>query len=156
MDGITKGGNLLPEPSLTACALLARSQVLTDTGSRQERNPGDTTSEKAWLAISGAACDYITTRRLLEERENPFEILSTYLRVLANYGTLMCMNQIQPHKIRKQAMAAVVARLASVNTVDLQEIPGHLAFWVHNFQETADRSYGDNGNAIGRRFMVSD
>lgn len=156
MDGITKGGNLLPEPSLSACALLARSQILIDISSRKESNPGDTVSEKAWLAVSGAACDYVTTRRLLGKDENPFEILSTYLRALADYGTLMGMNQLEPFKIRKKAMSAVVRRLSSPQTVDLEQIPPYLGFWVEQFQDTATWSYGDTGNAIGRRFMVSD
>ena len=156
MDGITKGGNLLLEPALTACALLARNHLITDCYARDETYREDTTSEKSWIMISGYICTFITTRRVLRNHENPFEILSTYFRIFATYGTLYSMNQIEPFTVRKRAVVAIIARLSPEATVNFHRISPYLAHWIKDFHQAADRSYGEEGKASGKKLMLDD
>lgn len=155
MDGITKGGDLLPEPSLTACALLARNHLITDYHARDETYR-DIASETCWILTSGYICTFITTRRVLKPHENPFEILSTYFRTFTNYATVYAMNQIEPFTVRKKAISAIVARLSPKQTVDFHRVPLFLAHWVEDFYKRAEHSYGDKGTASGRKLMLDD
>lgn len=156
MDGITKGGNLLPEPALTACALLARNHLITDCHARDETYREDTASERCWITVSGYACTFITTRRVLLDHENPLEILSIYFRKFTNWVTLYTMNQLEPFSVRKKATAELVARLSPEVTVNFHRISPYLAHWIKDFHKRAVYSYGEAGKGSGRKLMLDD
>jgi len=154
MDGITKGGNLLEEPALTSCSLLARAQLLAHAVPTKDPPPGDTVSERCWTMMSGAVCDIISSRCFETPEDKPFEMLSTYLRVCTNYATILVMMMLEPFTIRTKAMTAVAERISSVETIDLSQLPPVIRYWVRDFQRTSYDTYGPDGNGLGRFTLI--
>jgi hypothetical protein len=122
--------------------------------------PGASLNQQAWTSLAGTTSEIFTSARMDENFENdesnPFKQLSTYLRVVLQYSTLIVLNFTQPFTIRRRAIESLVTRLRAPETVDWTKLSISTKFWVESFIYNAEKNFGPEGTASGKALLKQD